>query len=209
MGTAMYLLTLKHRESRSQPRELCCDVAEIGNAQDDHGDEGRAQTELFANQVGEPLAGHRAHPRRHFLNHDQRDGSGNQRPQQHVPELRAGLRISEDAARVVIDVGGNESGPEHGEKRQQPVPDEGEIGGPPDQRPRKIVFAAQLSSVLYDPPNLRRPRSSFCYRPAKNKSRPPRHCRLNPHPPLRLHLKSRQRSASHQRHRNPQRERIA
>ena len=81
-----------------------------------HGEERHAQAELFADQIGEAFAGDRAHARGHFLHHDQRDGGRDQRPQQRVAELRARLRVGEDAAGVVIDVGGDESRPQDGKE---------------------------------------------------------------------------------------------
>ena len=77
--------------------------------QRDHHEERDPQAEFLADQIGQPLAGHRAHARAHLLRHDQQQRDGNQRPQRQIAVLRAGLRIGEDAAGVVIDVGGDES----------------------------------------------------------------------------------------------------
>jgi len=56
--------------------------------------------------------------RSHLLNDDQRDGGGDQRPQQRISKLRAGLRIGENSAGVIIGVGRNEAGPSTDEKRE-------------------------------------------------------------------------------------------
>ena len=71
--------------------------------------ESGAQPEFFPDEIGQTLAGDGAHARGHFLNHDKRDGGGDQGPKQRVSVLRAGLRIGEDAAGIVIDVGGDEA----------------------------------------------------------------------------------------------------
>ena len=78
-----------------------------------------AEAELLADQIAQPLAGDRAHARRHLLHHDQRDGDRDHRPQQRVAELRAGLRVGEDAAGVVVDVGGDEARADHRQEQQR------------------------------------------------------------------------------------------
>ncbi len=107
--------------ARGEAGELGRDVAEVGESEDDHGEEGHAQAELFADEIGEAFAGDGAHARGHFLHHDQRDGGGDQGPEQRVAVLRAGLRVGEDAAGIVIDVGGDEAGADDGEEREHPV----------------------------------------------------------------------------------------
>ena len=100
--------------------ELRDHVGVVDHHQQDHQDEGEAQAELLADQVAEALAGDHAHAGAHLLHHDQRNGDGNDGPQQRVAVLRAGLGVGEDAAGVVIDIGGNESGAEDGQKQQYP-----------------------------------------------------------------------------------------
>ena len=100
--------------------ELRDHVGVVDHHQQDHQHKGEAQPELLADQVAEALARHHAHAGAHLLHHDQRDGDGNHGPQQRVAVLRACLRVGEDAAGVVIDVGGNESGAKHGQKQQYP-----------------------------------------------------------------------------------------
>ncbi len=100
--------------------ELRDHVGVIDHHQQHHEHEGDAQAELFADKVAEALARDHAHASAHLLHHDERDGDGNHGPQQGVAVLRAGLRVGEDAAGVVIDIGGNESGTEHGQKKDDP-----------------------------------------------------------------------------------------
>ena len=77
--------------------------------QRDHHEERGAQAELLADQIGKAFAGDRAHARAHLLRDDQQQRDGDQRPERQVAVLGAGLRIGEDAAGIVIDVGGDES----------------------------------------------------------------------------------------------------
>ena len=100
--------------------ELGHHIGVVHQHQRHHHQEGEPQPELLADQVAQAFAGDHAHPRAHLLHHDQREGDGNHGPQQRVAVLRARLRVGEDAARVVIDVGGNESGAENGQKQQYP-----------------------------------------------------------------------------------------
>ena len=71
-----------------------------------------------------PFAGDGAHAGGHLLHDDEGDGGGDQGPQQRVAELGAGLRIGEDAAGIVIDVGGDEAGTEDGKNRRQTEEDQ-------------------------------------------------------------------------------------
>ena len=97
--------------------ELRDDVAEVDDDEQEHDDEGHAQTELFADEVAEAFAGDGAHARAHLLHDDEREGDGDHRPEQRVAVLRSGLRVGEDAAGVVIDVGGDEAGAEARRRR--------------------------------------------------------------------------------------------
>ena len=91
-----------------------------------------AEAEFLADQVAQPLAGHRAHARRHLLHDHQRDGDRDHRPQQRVAELRAGHRIGGDAAGVVVDVGGDEPGADDGQhQREAGAPALAEVHGRP------------------------------------------------------------------------------
>src|SRR6185312_16894648 len=67
------------------------------------------------------LARDRAHARGHFLNDNQRNRGGNQRPKQCVPILRAGLRVSENAARIVVDIRRDEPWTDHREQSEQAI----------------------------------------------------------------------------------------
>ena len=100
--------------------ELGDHVGVVDHHQQHHEHERDAQAEFFADEVAEAFAGDHAHAGAHLLHHDERDGDGNHGPQQRVAVLRAGLRVGENAAGVVIDIGGNESGAEHGQKKQDP-----------------------------------------------------------------------------------------
>jgi hypothetical protein len=100
--------------------ELGNHVGVVDHHEQYHQHKGEAQAELLADQVAQALAGDHAHAGAHLLHHDQRDGDGNDGPQQGVPVLRAGLGVGEDAAGVVIDVGGDESGAENGQKQEYP-----------------------------------------------------------------------------------------
>ena len=122
------------------PANSAAMLPEVGQPQHHHGEEGDAQPELFADQVREPLAGDRAHARRHLLHHNQRDGGRDQRPEQGIAELGAGLRIGQDAAGIVVHVGGDEAGSHHREKGRQPEPDER-----PSQAPGAVRFPGVVS----------------------------------------------------------------
>ena len=76
------------------------------------------QAEFFADQVAQAFAGHGAHARAHLLHYDQRDRGRNHRPQEQVAELRAGLRIRQDAVGIVVDVRGNKSRSYDGKDQQ-------------------------------------------------------------------------------------------
>ena len=65
-------------------------VAQIHGERGDHHEESGAEAEFFADQVGEAFAGDDAHARAHFFADVERDGHGDQRPEQGVAELRAG-----------------------------------------------------------------------------------------------------------------------
>ena len=107
---------VKQLQRTGDARKFGDDVAEIRNHQRDHHEEGGAQAEFFADQIGQAFAGDRAHARAHFLRDDQQERDGDQRPQRQVAVFGAGLRIGEDAAGIVIDVGGDESRADDGQK---------------------------------------------------------------------------------------------
>ena len=102
------------------PDELRHHVGVVDHHQQHHQHKREPQPELLADQVAQALARHHAHAGAHLLHHDQRNRDGNHGPQQRVAVLRACLGVGEDAAGVVIDVGGNESGAENGQKQQYP-----------------------------------------------------------------------------------------
>jgi hypothetical protein len=114
---------LGHVKQVHRPRdadELGDHVGVVHHHQHHHQHKGEPQSKLLADQVAQSLAGDHAHAGAHLLHHDQRNGDGKHGPQQRVAVLRACLGVSEDAAGVVIDVGGNKSGAENGQKQQYP-----------------------------------------------------------------------------------------
>ena len=100
--------------------ELRNHVGVVDHHQQHHEHKREAQAELLADEVAQALAGDHAHAGAHLLHHDQRDGDGKHGPQQGVAELRARLGVGEDAAGVVVDIGGNKSGAENGQEQQYP-----------------------------------------------------------------------------------------
>ena len=94
----------------SNTGKLRKDVSEVGDCQHRHGEEGDPHAEFFADEVGEPLSGGYGHARGHFLDYDERNGGGNQRPQESVAILGSRLGVCEDASGIVIDIGGDETG---------------------------------------------------------------------------------------------------
>ena len=117
----MYLLTLKQPERTGDTGEVRHHVGQVRQHQQRHQDERGAQSELFANQVGKAFARHGAHPRAHFLRHDQQQGDRQQCPQRQISVLGARLRVREDAARVVIHNGRDEPGTDDGEEDRDVV----------------------------------------------------------------------------------------
>jgi hypothetical protein len=98
--------------------ELRDHVGVVDHHQQHHQHKGEPQAELLADQVAQALAGDHAHAGAHLLHHDQRNGDGKDGPQQRIAVLRASLGVGEDAAGIVIDIGGDESGTENGQKQQ-------------------------------------------------------------------------------------------
>ena len=90
------------------------DVGVVDDDQEQHDDDGDAQAELFADEVAEAFASDDAHAGAHLLHDDQGERYGDHHPQERVAVLRAGLRVGEDAARVVVEVGGDEARAEDG-----------------------------------------------------------------------------------------------
>src|SRR5579864_1545730 len=121
----------KNPHAGSKAGKLRHNVAEIGDAQNNHDKKSSAQAKLFADKIGQAFARYGSHARRHFLYHDQRDRRRNERPQQGVAILGSGLGVSEDTAGVVIDIGSDEAWPKHGEKGDQPIFQYAEAGHSP------------------------------------------------------------------------------
>src|ERR1035441_5330469 len=70
-------------------------VGEVGQHQHAHQQEGDAQSELFADEVGESLAGDGAHAGTHLLDDDERHRDGQQGPQGQIAVARAGGGIGD------------------------------------------------------------------------------------------------------------------
>ena len=80
---------------------------DIGDEQRRHGEGGATHAEALADEVGEALAGRRAHTRAHLLHDREADSDNDQHPEQRVTVLRADARPRGDSARVVAGVGGD------------------------------------------------------------------------------------------------------
>ena len=90
------------------PENSAITLVKLTTYQQDHREECGTQAELLADQVTQALPRHYAEPRAHLLHHDQRKRHRNHCPKQRVAVLRAGLRIGQDAARVVVYIGRDE-----------------------------------------------------------------------------------------------------
>ncbi len=102
--------------------ELRHGVAHVGDDQGEHDVEGGLDPEPLADEIGEALAGDHAHARGHLLHQDQRQGDGDQRPEERIAEVGARLRVGGDAAGVVVHVGGDDSRSHHREHRDDARP---------------------------------------------------------------------------------------
>ena len=97
-------------ERRADADELADADAEVRDQHRARREERPANAVLLADQLGEALAGHRAHPRRHLLDDDQRDGD-------HAPSSRAARSrtcaptdaVGRDPAGVVAGVRGDQA----------------------------------------------------------------------------------------------------
>ena len=68
----MNLLTPNRSSDVATPANSAMMLVRFRKTSSDHDEERDAQAELLANQIGQPFARHRAHPRAHFLRDDQR-----------------------------------------------------------------------------------------------------------------------------------------
>ena len=109
----------------SEP-ERCADADELADAdaevRDQHGNRregGQAHAVLLADQLREPLARHRSHPRRHLLDDDQREGDQHHHPEEVVAVAGADVGVRRDAARVVAGVRSDQAGAEDAEQRDE------------------------------------------------------------------------------------------
>ena len=119
-GYRYVLADMEELHAAGNAGKLRHDVAEVDHHQQQHQQERHAQPELFTDEITQAFAGYRAHACTHFLHHQQSHGDGDHGPQQRIAELGSGIGISEDAAGIVIDIGGDEARPQHGEEEQYP-----------------------------------------------------------------------------------------
>ena len=99
------------------------DVAKVHEEAGDHHEEGGAEAELLADEIGEALAGDHGHARTHLLGDVEGDGHGNERPEQRVAVLGTGQGVGGDAAGIVVHVGGDQAGAQDGQKNgDTPLP---------------------------------------------------------------------------------------
>src|SRR4029077_7756558 len=78
--------------------------------------------EVFTDQVGEALAGDDAHAGAHLLHDHERDRDRHERPHQGVAVAGARQRVGRDAARVVVDVGGDDAGAHDDQEAEHVLP---------------------------------------------------------------------------------------
>jgi hypothetical protein len=107
---------MEETEGISDAREFRHDVGHVEEHQQRHSEESDAQAELFANEIRKSFARNGAHAGAHFLGEDEHHGDGKQGPERKIAEARAGLRISDDTAGVIIHHRGDEAGADDGEE---------------------------------------------------------------------------------------------
>src|SRR6266480_285198 len=118
----------RHGDIFADPKNLhgCCHTSELRHhvrqvhkKAHDHYEKGGPEPEFLANQIGESFPRHHAHPRAHLFRDVQRDGHGNERPEQSVAVLRSCLRIDGNSARVVVHIGRDQPRPYHRQQQRQ------------------------------------------------------------------------------------------
>ena len=119
IGTEMYLLMPKICIDAATPANSATVLPRSTSKRGDHDEERGAEAEFLADQIGEAFAGDHAHARAHFFGDVERDGHGNERPEQRVAELRAGGGVDGDAAGVVVHVRGDQARADDGEKERR------------------------------------------------------------------------------------------
>ena len=114
-----------HLHGHVRQPERRADADELGDAdaevRDEHAagrEERPAHAVLLTYEIGEPLARDEAHPRRHLLHDDERDGDHHHHPQQVVAVARADRGVRRDPAGVVAGVGRDQARAEHREDRE-------------------------------------------------------------------------------------------
>jgi hypothetical protein len=110
---------------RRDADELRDGHAAVGDEERQHHQHRPAHAELLADEVGEPLARHRPHPRARLLHDAERQDQRDESPEEVVAVVGPGRGVGGDAARVVTRVGGNHPGPDDGEVGQQAAPRRG------------------------------------------------------------------------------------
>ena len=84
-------------------------VADVGDEQAQEDKKGDLDTEAFADQVGQPLAGDDTHAGIHLLDHQQNNEGRQQGPEQPIAVVRTGNRVGGDAAGVIVDAAGDDA----------------------------------------------------------------------------------------------------
>ena len=97
-------------------RKFSDDVGKIDKKTGDHDEESGTEAKFLADEIGEAFAGNDAHAGAHFLGDVEGNGHRNESPEEGVAIGGAGLRISDDATGVVIDVRGDDAGADDGKE---------------------------------------------------------------------------------------------
>ncbi len=107
------------RERRPDTHELADANAEVCKQDRDCRERRPADAVLLANQLGEPLAGDRAHPGCHLLDDDQRHSNHDHHPDQVVPVPGSHGCVGGDPAGVVARVRGDQARAKDSEEREE------------------------------------------------------------------------------------------
>ena len=111
----------EHAEAGREAGKFGGDVAKVSEAEHCHRKESHAEAELLTDEVGEAFASDGTHSRGHLLDNNEGEGGRNKGPEQGVAVLGARLGVRQDAAGVVVDIGGDESRSEDREERDQTI----------------------------------------------------------------------------------------
>ena len=132
---------MREPESRADADELRDADAEVRDEHRGGREERPARPVLLADQLGEALAGDRAHPRGHLLHDDEADRDQHHHPEQVVAVARSDGGVGRDAARVVAGVRGDDPRAEEREERD-------ELDVEPVTRPEPGAAAGQARQAV-------------------------------------------------------------